>query len=291
MTDSTGLRGAVDLAALAARAKREESSLATIDEQGLQDLAQRSLTTPVVIAFVSTASPQSDEVARTVAAVAAEAGVIAAACDVDAQPAIAQALQIRAVPAAVALIGGRPAPLFQGPASREQVSEVMSQVVEVARQASAAAGQAAPDGGSEPAEEPIPPLHREAYDAIERGDLAAAEDAFDRALRENPKDADARAGRAQVRLMARARTSDLAAVRSAAAAAPSDLDAQMAVADLDVVGGQVEDAFARLIDLVRATSGGDRDRARARLIELFDVVGADDQRVLRARQALASALY
>lgn len=292
MTDTTGpLRGAVDLAALAAQAKREEQGLATIDEAQLQELAQQSMQTPVVIAFVSASSPRSDELAHILAEVAGEVGVVAAACDIDAQPAIAQAFQIRAVPAAVALIGARPAPLFQGAATREQVVEVLGQVVEVARQAGLAVSGAAPEPPQAPVEEPVPPLHREAYDAIERGDLAAAEDAYDRALRENPKDADARAGRAQVRLMARSRAADLATVREAAAAHPADVDAQLAVADLDVVGGQLEDAFARLVDLVRATAGDDRERVRTRLLELFDVVGADDQRVLRARQALASALY
>ncbi len=294
MTDTTGaLHGAVDLAALAARSQRQDDGLTTIDEAQFQELAQRSLRIPVVIAFVSAHSPQSETLARTLAEVAREAGVVAAACDVDDQPAIAQAFQIRGVPAAVALIGGRPAPLFQGPATREQMVEVMGQVVEVARQAGAAGdlGGERTEAEQEPAEEPLSPLHQQAYDAIERGDLAGAEAAYDRALLENPKDADARAGRAQVRLMARSRTADLGSVRAAAAAGPADVDAQLAVADLDVIGGQVEDAFARLIDLVRATSGDERERVRARLIELFDVVGSDDARVLRARQALASALY
>ncbi|WP_062386322.1 tetratricopeptide repeat protein [Demequina iriomotensis] len=293
MTDIPGaMRGAVDLAALAARSRRADSGLATIDEAAFQELAQQSLQRPVVIAFVSDASPQSEELARTLESAAAALGVTAAACDVDAQPAIAQAFQIRAVPAAVALIGGRPAPLFQGAASREQIDEVLGQVVAAARQMGAAEGLAdAPASPEAAAEPPLPPLHQEAFDAIERGDLEAAEDAYDRALRENPKDADARAGRSQVRLMARSRTADLGEVRAAAAARPDDVDAQLAVADMDVLGGMLDDAFARLVDLVRVTAGDDRERVRARLLELFDVVDPADTRVLRARQALASALY
>ncbi|WP_062291373.1 co-chaperone YbbN [Demequina phytophila] len=292
MTDTpAALRGAVDLGALAARSRRAESGLATIDEAAFQELAQQSMQRPVVIAFVSAASPQSEELARTIEEVAASAGVNAAACDVDAQPAIAQAFQIRAVPAAVALIGGRPAPLFQGAASREQIVEVMGQVVEAARQMGAAEGLAPAGAGEEAPEPPLPPLHQAAHDAIDRGDLDAAEAAFDQALRENPKDHEARAGRAQVRLMARSRTADLAAVRRAAADAPADVDAQLAVADMDVLGGQLDDAFGRLIELVRATAGDERDRVRARLLELLEVVDPADPRVLRARQALASALY
>lgn len=289
MTDPTGpLRGAVDLAALAARSRRAESGLATIDEAQFQDLAQRSLETPVVIAFIAAASPQSEEIAKALAEDAGRAGVTFAACDVDAQPVIAQALQVRSVPAAVALIGGRPAPLFQGAATREQITDLIAQVVQAAQQMGAAAGVSAPETPAEPA---VPPLHQEAYDAIERGDLEGAEAVYDRALRDNPKDGEARSGRAQVRLMARSRLADLAAVRAAAAERPDDVDAQLAVADLDVIGGQLDDAFGRLIDLVRASAGDERERVRARLLELFDVVDPADPRVLRARQALASALY
>jgi putative thioredoxin len=289
MTDPTGpLRGAVDLAALAARSRRAESGLATIDEAQFQDLAQRSLETPVVIAFIAAASPQSEEIAKALAEDAGRVGVTFAACDVDAQPVIAQALQVRSVPAAVALIGGRPAPLFQGAATREQITDLIAQVVQAAQQMGAAAGVSAPEAPAEPA---VPPLHQEAYDAIERGDLEGAEAVYDRALRDNPKDGEARSGRAQVRLMARSRLADLAAVRAAAAERPDDVDAQLAVADLDVIGGQLDDAFGRLIDLVRASAGDERERVRARLLELFDVVDPADPRVLRARQALASALY
>ena len=289
MTDPTGpLRGAVDLAALAARSRRAESGLATIDEAQFQDLAQRSLETPVVIAFIAAASPQSEEIAKALAEDAGRVGVTFAACDVDAQPVIAQALQVRSVPAAVALIGGRPAPLFQGAATREQITDLIAQVVQAAQQMGAAAGVSAPETPAEPA---VPPLHQEAYDAIERGDLEGAEAVYDRALRDNPKDGEARSGRAQVRLMARSRLADLAAVRAAAAERPDDVDAQLAVADLDVIGGQLDDAFGRLIDLVRASAGDERERVRVRLLELFDVVDPADPRVLRARQALASALY
>ncbi|MDN4490285.1 tetratricopeptide repeat protein [Demequina sp. SYSU T00068] len=285
------LRGAVDLAALAAQSKREESGLATVDEAGLQALAEQSLQAPVIIAFVSSRVPASDQVATQLDRLArSQGGISVAACDVDAEPAIAQAFQISTVPAAVALIGARPAPLFQGAATAEQLEQLVGQVAQVAQQAGLG-GAAAAEQPAAPEEPPLPPLIQEAYDAVERGDLAAAEAAFDKALTENPKDEEARAGRAQVRLMARSRTADLGAVRAAAAAAPDDVDAQLAVADMDVLGGQVEDAFVRLIDVVRVTAGDDRDRVRARLLELFDVVGGQDPRVLRARQTLASALY
>jgi putative thioredoxin len=84
---------------------------------------------------------------------------------------------------------------------------------------------------------------------------------------------------------------DLAAARAAAAADQDDVDAQTLVADLDMLGGHVEDAFARLVDLVRRTSEAERDRARTHLLGLFAAVGNDDPRVLKGRQQLASALF
>src|SRR4029079_11499674 len=110
-------------------------------------------------------------------------------------------------------------------------------------------------------EPPLPPLHQEAYDAIERGDLAGAHAAYTKALKENPADADAELGLAQVGLMQRTEGADLQAARAAAAAAPTDGDAQILVADLDLLGGHVEDALMRLIDTVRVTADADRNRA------------------------------
>lgn len=294
------MRGAIDLAALAAQARRSEqgppSGTIEITEQSLQEFAQRSLQVPVLIVFVAAASPASNDLAARLAKVSADEGgdIPVGVCDVDAQPAIAQALQVNAVPTVVALLGGRPAPMFQGSADDEQLRGVIQQLLQVAREAGLAVSGAPAE--AEPVEPPLPPLHQEAYDAIERDDLPAAISAYEKALKENPRDAEAKAGLAQVRLMSRTHDADPQAVRSAAAASggKSDADsvaAQLAVADLDVLGGAVEDAFARLIDVVRGTSGDERDAVRERLVELFDIVGAEDPRVVAARRALAAALY
>ena len=143
----------------------------------------------------------------------------------------------------------------------------------------------------EEVEPPLPPLHQAAYDAFENDDLAGAADAYAQALRENPRDDMARAGLAQVGLLQRTADVDLQVARTAAADRPADTAAQLLVADLDVLGGNVEDAFARLLDLVRATTAEERELVRARMVDLFEVVGADDPRVPRARRALANALY
>ena len=141
------------------------------------------------------------------------------------------------------------------------------------------------------AEPELSPLHQQAFDAIERDDLDAAAAAYAEALAQNPADDEATAGLAQVKLMQRTAGVDPQAARAAAAQAPTDIDAQMLVADLDVLGGHVEDAFVRLIDTVRATEGDERNTVREHLIELFAVVGAHDERVQKARRALMSALF
>ena len=133
--------------------------------------------------------------------------------------------------------------------------------------------------------------HEAAFDAIESGDLDGAAAAYERAIAEDPNDQEAKLGLAQVGLMKRTAGVDLAAARAAAAADPDDVEAAITVADLDVLGGHVEDAFARLIDVVKRTSGAERDRARTHLISLFDVVGNHDERVKKGRTALMSALF
>ncbi|WP_348525367.1 tetratricopeptide repeat protein [Luteimicrobium album] len=110
-------------------------------------------------------------------------------------------------------------------------------------------------------------------------------------MKQDPSDALAKAGLAQVELLQRTRDLDLQAVRAAAAADPTSLDAALDVADLDLSGGKVDDAFGRLIDLVRTTSGDDRERLRKRLVDYFEIVGTQDPRVAAARRALANALY
>lgn len=289
--------GAVDLAALAAAREAQSRPAGTpgtalrMTEANANEIIQRSASVPVFVLLCSARAPQCADLEARVGALLAEYGdgVVFSTVDVEAHPDLAQAFQVQAVPAMLALLGGRPIPLFQGSPEDDQLRDVVGQVFEVARQA----GMKAPvaEGQEAPAPEPeLPPLHREAVEAIERDDFDAAIAAYDQALRENPRDADAKAGRAQVALLARTRDADLGAVRAAAADRPADVAAQLAVADLDVLGGAVEDAFARLLDVLASAPAEDRDAVRVRLLELFEVVGAADARVVAARKALASAL-
>jgi putative thioredoxin len=302
------VRGAVDLSGLGRQAAPPPGTpgglpapgpyVVDIDTESFPALVQSSTEHPVVVLLWAAWSENAMNLARDLGSLVDEyAGrLLLARVDADAEPQIAGAFQVQSVPAVVAVLAGQPLPLFQGAPPLEQIRGVLDQVLEAAA-ANGVTGTVAARDGAEPAEESVPeepplaPLHQAAYDAIERDDLDAAAQAYEQALKENPRDDMARAGLAQVGLMARTREVDLVAVRTAAADRPQDVDAQLAVADVDVMGGQVQDAFDRLIDLVRVTFGPDRERVRVRLVELFEVVGGDDPRVAAARRGLANALY
>ena len=136
----------------------------------------------------------------------------------------------------------------------------------------------------------VDPRYAAAQDALGDGDIDRAVEEYQKLVTANPADAEAAAGLAMAKLLQRTQGVDLNTARAAAAANPDDVDAQTMVADLDMLGGHVEDAFIRLIELVRRTSGDDRNKAREHLIGLFGAVGNDDPRVLKGRQSLASAL-
>jgi putative thioredoxin len=317
------LRGAVDLAAVAARAKAREqaanrpagtSSLVVdvSEDQFQQVVVEQSMTVPVVIDLWATWCQPCTQLTPVLERLAAEyAGrFLLAKVDVDANPRLGQLFQAQSIPMVVAVVKGQPVPLFQGALDEQQVRAYLDELLRVAQangvagtlppaQPAVAEGGEAEQGATDSAgagpegvpAQPLPPLHAEAYQAIERGDLEAAAAAYQKALAQSPADGDAEIGLAQVNLMRRTEDVDAAAARAAAAERPHDPAAQMLVADLDVLGGQVADAFARLVDAVRLTSGDERDQLRAHLVELFAIVGADDPRVATARRALTSALF
>jgi len=217
--------------------------------------------------------------------------LVLAKVDVDANPQLQQAFRAQSIPMVVALVGGQPVPLFTGAVPEDQVRQVFGQLLQLAAQ-NGVTGTVPVEGAPDaPVEPPLPPLHAEAYAAIEEGDYQRAIAAYEQALKENPRDEEAQAGLGQVRLLARVQGADLQAARAAAAAAPTDIDAQLAVADLDVAGGHVDDAFDRLLELFAALPSDRRAPVRERLVELFGVVGAADPRVVRARGRLTSLMF
>ncbi len=216
--------------------------------------------------------------------------------NVDTAPGIVQALQLQAVPTVVALIGGQVAPLFQGVLPKDQVATAIDQLLKAAL-ANGIVGRADPVGTAptddlEEAAEPVAdPRFAAADEALERGDFAAAEAEFDKLLAANPQDAEAQAGKAQAGLLARATALDPQAVFAKAAAPDASVDDQLSAADVELATGDADAAFARLIDQVKQRTGDERDRVRVRLLELFETLGNADERVLKARRALMTALF
>ncbi|MDO3699065.1 thioredoxin domain-containing protein, partial [Curtobacterium flaccumfaciens] len=176
--------------------------------------------------------------------------VVLAKVDADTNPQLVQAFQAQSIPTVAAVIGGRPLGLFVGALPEAQVRDVYEQVLQAAEQ-NGVAGRVTVDGAAtgvdaeqgEPEPEPLPPHHQAAYDAIEQGDYATAIEEYKTAILQDPHDQMAVAGLAQVSLLDRlnGRTAD--EIRAAAAAGPQDVQAQLAVADLDISGGHVDDAF------------------------------------------------
>lgn len=301
------VRGAVDLSALnrpqapppgePGGAPEAGGFVVDVSEANFEQLIRDSSTYPVVMLIWIPTDQANAELGVTLGRLADEYGgrFLLGRVDAQAHPQVAAAFQVQGVPTVVAVLQGQPLPLFQGAAEEQQIRGVLDQVLAAAEQngVNGRVPGAAPAADAVEAEQlpPLPPLHQEAYDAIERDDLDAAVAAYEKALRQDPKDSDATAGLAQVRLMQRTRDADLAAARKAAADAPSDVDAALAVADLDMLGGKVDDAFARLLDLLPGADADDKEKLRVRLLELFELAGTGDPRVSKARKRLAISLY
>ena len=316
MTQQPGFStyGAVDLGALAARAQPGEPggargaetggggsySIDVTDASFQSEVIDLSMTVPVVIDLWAEWCGPCKQLSPVLERLAEQDGGrwVLARVDVDANPALSQAFAVQSIPAVFAVIKGQPLPLFQGAIPEPQARQVIDELLRVAaengldgRVSVPGSEQTEPVVDEQPVEPALPPLIAEAYDAIDRGDLDAAAESFRKAVAENPADDEATLGLSQVELMRRTRDIDDANARAAADQTPDDVAAQTLVADLDVLRGDVDSAFARLVRTVGRTEGEDRDRARQHLLELFDVVGSDDERVLRARRDLAAVLF
>ena len=257
-------------------------------------MLELSRTVPVVVDLWAEWCGPCKQLSPIIEKVTRELGgrVLLAKVDVDANPQLAQSFRAQSIPMVVALIAGQPVPMFTGAVPEQQVREVFAQLLQVAAQNGVSGSLPVGDGeateAAAPAEPELPPLHAEAFAAIERGDYRAAITAYEKALAENPRDEDAIAGLGQVRLLDRVQGLDLQAARAAAAAAPQDVQAQFDVADLDLAGGHVDDAFGRLLDLFAQLPSDQRTPVRERLVELFGLIGAGDPRVIAARNRLSS---
>src|SRR5262245_21856696 len=324
------LYGAVDVGARQAAAQRQQASpgagqgtprseyVFDVTEATFEtDVLERSRTVPVVMdLWAEWCGPckQLSPVLERLATEAAGAWVLAKV-DVDANPQLSAALQVQSIPMVVAVIGGQLVDGFLGAMPEAQVRQWIGQVLAVAEKmgmkvtapagaAESAAVADAPAGtvpgrpgdgrasrGPGAGAPPVPPAYAEAREAMERGDVDGAAKAFEQELAANPADPVAKAGLAQVNLIRRVSSYDQAQARRDAAEHPSDVDAQTKVADLELASGRAEEAFNRLLGVVRRTSGEERDQARAHLVSLFELLPPNDPQVKKARSTLSTLLF
>jgi putative thioredoxin len=293
------------------------------------DVVERSRATPVIMDLWAEWCGPCKQLSPVLEKLAAEAGGqwILAKVDVDANPQLSAALQVQSIPMVVAVLGGQLVDGFLGAMPEAQVRQWIGQVLAVAEKmgmplpgdgavddeadddaqaAPAAAGAAdggagapgaragrppAGPGGYAAGASPMSPAYAEARAAMERGDLDGAVKAFEQELAVNPGDPVAKTGLAQVNLIRRVSSYDQAQARRDAAEHPGDVAAQTRVADIDLASGRIEEAFDRLLGVVRRTSGEEREQARKHLVGLFEVLPPRDQNVTKARSALSALLF
>lgn len=316
------MSGVVDLAAVKAageaRHKAEEARVRStasgdqgaaspgslvidVDEASFErDVLQRSAEVPVVIDFWAEWCEPCKQLGPALERLAHAYGgrFVLAKVDVDQNQMLFQQFGVQGIPAVFAVIAGQALPLFQGAAPEQQIREVLDQLIQAAEERFGIVGAPIDPSAEEAVEaeqaEPEPPrdpVLAAAEDALQAGDAAGAAEVYRNALLENPANTEAKLGLARAELIGRVYELDAAEVRKDAADRLDDVDAQLRVADLDLVGGHVEDSFGRLVEFVRLSAGEDRNAARVRLLELFEVVGSEDPRVAPARAALARVLF
>jgi putative thioredoxin len=310
---SSALSGAVDLSAVKARAEaanRPEGEgnvtaahgewVIEVTEETFQtEVVERSMQIPVVVDLWATWCGPCKQLSPVLERLAAAAGGawILATVDVDANPRIAQLFGVQSIPTVVAIAGGQPVDAFSGAQPEPQVkqwlaallSALRDQMPGIAAAEQAVSGADAPEA-EEPEEEPEDPRFTAAEDALEQGDFAAAEAAYQHILDAEPANEQAKTAVAQVRFLARAENADPAAI-ARADAAPDDIEAQLAAADAELAEQRVAEALGRLIGVVRSSAGDEKEQVRQHLLELFELFPADDTRVLKARRDLANALF
>ncbi len=242
-----------------------------------------SLTKPVVIICWSPRSADSLEMVNTLGKLEQgdQGSWLLGRVDIDAQPEVAKALQVRSVPFALALIGEQMVPLFEAKYTESQVRLVIDKVLTLAAEQGV---------GSAPIDK-VEPEEDEAMNALEAGNFALAEAAYKKLLTRKPNDSLAKLGLAQTQLLIRTENLDPIKIRERAANVPDDIALQLQAADLEIVTGSVELAFARLLALIRGNTGDGRTQAKDHLIALFQLIDAADPRVIAARTALANALF
>ncbi|MBM7368602.1 putative thioredoxin [Gordonia hydrophobica] len=250
-----------------------------------EQIVQRSLQQLVVVDLWAAWAEPSRELSPTLARLAQESGGrwVLARVDVDASPRIAQAFGAQSIPMVIALVGGQPVAAFNGAQPEEQIRGWLDDIF-------AKAGHLLPESaGAAPEAEPEPdPRMVAAEELMNSGDMDGALDAYRAILALEPDNTEAASIVRNLEFVTRAQAHDPAVVTNAE---PGDVDAQLAAADVLLLGQRPEAAFDRVIDVIKVTRDDDRSRARARLLELFDLFDPAEPFVVAARRKLATALY
>lgn len=301
---SAALAGAVDLAAVKARseaAARAAQSPAPaagnyvveVTEATFQtDVIDRSFQVPVLIDLWADWCQPCKQLSPILERLATEAAGswVLAKIDTEANPRIAQALQVQSIPTVYAVIGGQLVPGFQGALPEPQVREFVDAVLKAAEQANLTGAPSGDAPGASADEPPADPRFDAAEQALADGDYAAAAQRYQAILDAEPANDDAKLALRQVGLLQRVEALDDSVV-ARADAAPDDIDAQLAAADYALAGGDVDAAFTRLLTALKRTRGDERDALRDRLVDYFEMLGPDEPRVASARRVLAMALF
>ena len=259
--------------------------IAVTQENLVSEFVTKSKEKVVVLLAWSARSTQSKEILDTLGKLekADNNTWLLGTVDVDSQPQVAQALQIKSVPVAIAIIAEQLLPLFESVPPADQVRLVINKLLELASQKGVGS---APEGATEI---PMEPEEEAAYAAMEKGDYKAAKLSYEAWLKRKPNEQVAVVGLSQVNLMLRIEGLD--PVLTLKNAKDDDLTSQLMCADIQVASGDYEAAFDRLLKVIKSKTGDERDKVKAHLISLFNLVDPTDPRLIKARAALASALF
>ena len=256
-----------------------EATVETLPNQ----LMPLSNTKPVVIICWSERFPESIETLKLLGKLNKEDNDKwqLATVEIEKQPQVAQALQTRVVPYAIAIVKEQVMPLFENQYPEAQLRMVIDKVLAIA----------AEQGIGEAPLERTEPEEDEAMSALQNGDIDGAIAAFERLVNRKPSDQMAKSGLAQMQLLKRTNGVDPTAVISKANAEPLNVSAQIACADIEIANGQLESAFARLLNCIKVGSDDEKKAAKDHLLVLFSLVDPADPRLIQARKDLASALF